>query len=109
RHHWTLSALPVADALRVAPLHKRDESCERRVGHWIRHADRVGLLLALDREGVGHVVSGSFQWSRSVGRQLKEVAIDNQPVKFALLLRRELRAVHDQRRAYQPGKAALLL
>ena len=27
----------------------RDEGCERRVGHRIRHTDRVGLLLALDR------------------------------------------------------------
>jgi hypothetical protein len=99
----------IADALEMVSLHKRNESCERRVGHWIRQADRMALLFALDRKRVGYVVSRSLRWSRSVGRQVKEVALDHQSVKLTLLLQRELRAVHDQRRAYQTGKAAFLL
>ena len=99
----------IADALEMVSPHKRDEGCERRVGDWFGHADRMRLLLAFDRESVRHVVSRSLRWSRSVGRQVKEVALDHQSVKLTLLLQRELRAVHDQRRAYQTGKAAFLL
>jgi hypothetical protein len=40
---------------------------------------------------------------------VKEVALDYQLIKLALLLWGELRAVQDQRRAYQSSEAALLL
>src|SRR5690349_8166468 len=103
------SRYPIRCGLQVRALHKRNEGCERCVCHWIRHADRVGLLLALGRQRVGHVIGGTLRRGRTVGRQVKEVARDHQSVKLALLVWGKLRAVHGQWRAYYPSKAALLL